>query len=157
MRIRIVHIPRIAVLALALVTGCEASEEEQAASRAAAVEVVETFGRRLVHVNLLSDSVQQITTAIRENYGPYTTTLLLGGWLSDLNSAPGRETSNPWPAGIEVQEVEPVGRQAFDVTGDILHVTQVDGDPVLRTPIRARVVLGPDDIWRISEWEFAPD
>ncbi len=157
MRIRSIQTARIAALALAFVAACGPTEEEHAAARAEAIRVVEAFGQRLVHVNLLADSIQQVTGAIRENYGPYTTTLLLGGWLSDPGSAPGRETTNPWPAGIEVTDVEPISRYGYDVRGDILHVTQVDGDPVLRTPIRARVVRGPDDIWRISEWEFAPE
>ena len=149
---------RAALLALVLLlAACEPSEEEQAASRAAAIEVVESFGTRLVHVNLGADSVGPITNAIRENYGPYVTTLLLGGWMSDPGSAPGRETPSPWPARIEVRDAQPISRHGYDVTGDILYVTQVDGEPVLRTPIRARVLRGPDDIWRIAEWEFAPD
>ena len=150
-------IARVALLALVFIGACKPSEEEQAASRTAAIEVVESFGTRLVHVNLQADSVGPITDAIRQNYGPYVTTLLLGGWLSDPGSAPGRETSNPWPSGIEVRDAQPVGRNGYDVTGDIVYVTRVDGEPVLRTPIRARVLRGPDDVWRIAEWEFAPD
>jgi hypothetical protein len=156
MRNRTSRLPHATLLALLLLSACGPSDEERVASRAEAIEVVEAFGRRIVNVNLLADSIGQITDAIRNNYGPYVTTLLLGGWLSDPGSAPGRETSNPWPAGIEVRDAEPISRYGYDVTGDILYVTQVDGDPVLRTPIRARVVRGPDDIWRISEWEFAP-
>ncbi len=138
-------------LAVGLAAGCGPTEEERAAAPAEAVLVVEQFGDRLKHVSLLApaDSVQD---QIREQYGAYLTTLQLGGWLSDPASAPGRETSSPWPDRIEVRDAQPIGRTAFDVTGDIVYVTSVEGDVMLRTPVTARVVRGPDDIWRISEW-----
>ena len=123
-----------------------------AANRAAAIEVVEGFGGRLLHVNLLQQNRDSLTNDIRDTYGPYVTTLLLGGWLSMPASAPGRETSSPWPARIEVREATPVGSTSFEIDGDIVYVTAVDGEPVARTPIRATVVRGPDDVWRISEW-----
>ena len=140
-----------ALLAL-LLLGCGPSEEERAAARAEAIEVVESFGERLVHVNLVVGDRTQLTNDIRDTYGPFVTTLLLGGWLSDPASAPGRATSSPFPARIEVRDATPVGASAFDVAGDIVYVTSVDGDGVLRQPIRARVVRGPDDVWRISEF-----
>ena len=140
-----------AALAAVLLVACGPSEEEQAAARADAIEVVEGFGSRLMHVNLLADP-GQLTDDIRDTYGPYVTTLLLGGWLSDPASAPGRRTSSPWPARIEVAEATPIGSSGFDVTGDIVYVTAVDGDEVGREPVRLRVVRGPDDVWRISEY-----
>ena len=117
-----------------------------------AIGAVEGFGTRLAHVNLLVGDHAQLTNSIRDTYGPYITTLLLGGWISDPASAPGRETSSPYPGRIDVRDAVAVGNSAFDVTGDIVYVTSVDGDPVLRQPIRARVVRGPDDVWRISEF-----
>ncbi|HEX6641704.1 MAG TPA: hypothetical protein VF215_11360 [Thermoanaerobaculia bacterium] len=153
MRLRVVRSRALgATLAAALLIACGSSDEERAAARAEAIDVVESFGTRLAHVNLLVGDRAQLTNDIRDTYGPYVTTLLLGGWMSDLRSAPGRETSSPYPARIEVRETIPVGESAFDVTGDIVYVTNVDGDPVLRQPIRARVVRGPDDVWRISEF-----
>jgi len=141
----------LAIVAFVLVA-CGPSEEERAAARAEAVAVMEQFGTRLAHVNLLVGDRGQLTNDIRDTYGPYVTTLLLGGWLSDPASAPGRETSSPYPARIEVREAVAVGNTAFDVTGDIVYVTNVDGDPVLRQAFRARVVQGPDEVWRIAEF-----
>lgn len=147
------RIRQIGALAAAiLVAACGPTEEEQAANRAAAIEVVEGFGARLVHVDLLNQNGDSLRDDIRDTYGPYVTTLLLGGWITDPGSAPGRETSSPWPARIDVREATPIGSTAFDVTGDIVYIATVDGDPVLRTPVRVRVVRGPDDVWRISEW-----
>ena len=142
----------VGALLASLLLGCGPSEEELAASRAQAVEVVEGLGTRLAHVNLLVGDRTQLTNDIRDTYGPYVTTLLLGGWLSDPASAPGRATSSPFPARIEVTEATAVGASAFDVAGDIVYVTNLDGEAVLRQPIRARVVRGPDDVWRISEF-----
>ena len=130
---------------------CGPSDEERAAKQSAATQVVESFGARLMHVSLLAEP-DSIKDAIRAHYTPYVTTLQLGTWLSDVRTAPGRETSSPWPARIEVRDVAPFSRSAFDVSGDIVYVTSVDGDPIMREPIRARVVRGPDGIWRISEW-----
>ena len=43
---------------------------------------------------------------------------------------------------------------AFDIEGDLVYVTAVDGAPALRRPIRVRVVHGDDDAWRIAEWNY---
>lgn len=142
----------VGVLALG---ACGAGDEELAANRAAAIEVVEAFGERIVHVSKLAPP-DSVTDQIRDQYGPYVTTLLLGGWLSDPASAPGRETSSPWPAGLEVREATPVGGTAVDVVGEVLFLNQVDAAPVLRKPVRLRVVRGQDGAWRISEWTTGP-
>ena len=136
---------------LLAVAACGPTDEERAAERAAAIEVVEQFGGRLMHVNLLvpPDSLGRM---VQQHYGPYVTTLQLGTWMSDLRTAPGRQTSSPFPARVEVREVAPDGRTAYHVTGQVLHVTELDGDPVLRTPFTARVVRRPDGAWRIAEW-----
>ena len=137
------------VVAIAFAAACGPSEAERAAARAEAVLVVEQFGSRLKHVPLLAPPAE-VSGHLRDQYGPYVTTLLLGGWLSDPASAPGRETSSPWPDRIEVRQAEPLGATAFDVSGEIVYVTTLEGDPVMRTPVTVRVVRGPDDVWRIS-------
>ena len=141
----------VVALVSAAALACGPSDEERAADRAAAIAVVERFGQQLMRVDLLADSRELGNTA-REVYGPYVTTLQLGTWLSDIRSLPGRETSSPYPARIEVRDAVPFGNAAFDVTGDIVYLTSVDGDPVVREPVRIRVVRGQDGAWRISEW-----
>ena len=143
----------IATLILVAAVGATAcsSEEDRAADQAAATRVVEQFGTRLAHVSLLAPP-DELRDRIRDTYGPYVTTLQLGAWLADPSTAPGRETSSPWPARIEIRAAERLGSTAFDVTGEVLYITAVDGEPILREPITARVVRGPDDVWRIAEW-----
>ena len=138
----------VAALALA---ACGPDEAELAANRAAAIDVVEGFGTRIVYVSKLAppDSVED---QIRDQYGPYVTTLLLGGWLTDPASAPGREVSSPWPARIEVRDATPVGSTAVDVEADVVYVTSVDGEAAMRRPVSIRVVRGRDGAWRIAEW-----
>ncbi|HEX6588144.1 MAG TPA: hypothetical protein VF039_03900 [Longimicrobiales bacterium] len=130
---------------------CGPDEAELAANRDAAIDVVEGFGTRIVYVSKLAppDSVED---QIRDQYGPYVTTLLLGGWLTDPASAPGREVSSPWPARIEVRDATPVGSTAVDVEADVVYVTSVDGDAAMRRPVSIRVVRGRDGTWRIAEW-----
>lgn len=144
-----------AVLVTLALAACGPGEDELASNRAAAIEVVEGLGTRLVHVSKLAppDSVER---QIRDQYGPYVTTLLLGGWLSDPASAPGREVSSPWPARIEVREATPVGSTAVNILAEVVYITQVDAEPLLRQPVRIRVVRGEDGAWRVSEWTAAP-
>lgn len=140
-----------ALLIAAALAGCGPGDDELAANRAAAIDVVEGFGTRLVHVSKLA-APDSVGSMIRDQYGPYVTTLLLGGWLTDPASAPGREVSSPWPARIEVREATAVGSTAVDVEADVVYITSVDGDPAMRRPVSIRVVRGQDDSWRIAEW-----
>ena len=137
-------------LAVAL-AACGPSDQDVAENRAAAIEVVEGLGTRLVYVSKLAP-VDSVTGQIRDQYGPYVTTLLLGGWLTDPASAPGREVSSPWPARIEVREATPDGKSAVDIEADVVYITSVDGDPTMRRPVSIRVVKGQDGSWRIGEW-----
>lgn len=147
---RITHALGTIIVAVAL-AACGPDEEQQAANRAAAIEVVEAFGRRLVHVSKLAPA-DTVENQIRDQFGPYVTTLLLGGWLTDPGSAPGREVSSPWPARIEVREATPVGNTAVDIEADVVYITSVDGEPTMRRPVSIRVVKGQDGDWRIGEW-----
>lgn len=147
---RTTHTLGTIVVALAL-GACGPDADQQAANRTAAVEVVEAFGGRLVHVSKLAP-VDSVANQIRDQFGPYVTTLLLGGWLTDPASAPGREVSSPWPARIEVREATPVGNTAVDIEADVVYVTSVDGEPSMRRPVSIRVVKGQDGDWRIGEW-----
>ena len=136
------------------IAACGPGEEEVAANQAAAIEVVQALGTRLAHVSKL-DPPDSVQSQIRDQYGPYVTTLLLGGWLTDPASAPGREASSPWPDRIEVREATPVGSNSVDVVADVVYVTQVGAEPLLRQPVQIRVVRGQDDAWRVSEWTGA--
>jgi hypothetical protein len=136
-------------------TACGSSAEEQDAAVTAATQVVQDFGQRLRMVSVLAPP-EQLSESLQDHYGPYVTTLLLGGWLSDPASAPGRQTSSPWPARIEVQDARPIGDSAVDIEAEVVYVTGIDPesveDVVLREPVSIRVVRGQDDAWRISEW-----
>ena len=152
---RIPDAPLALAAALLLATGaCSPSDEELAANEAAALEVVEQFGQRLRLVSVGTIPPADLGRRLTEAYGPYVTTLLLGGWISDPASAPGREGSSPWPARIEVRELRSVGGTGFDFDADVIYVTGVDENepPAFREPVTLRVVRGPDDVWRISEW-----
>lgn len=153
---------RAALLALALpaLPACETRSPDEVSAAAvqdsaAVVTVVQRFGERLAYVSLLAPPDQR-SERIRTEYGPWVTMLLLSAWLTDPTSAPGRETSSPWPARIDVREVRPEGSRQYRVLGDVVYVTSVDADSAdvaLREPVTIGLIRGDDGSWRITQWE----
>ena len=68
----------------------------QDSSEAAVRHLVTEFGSRLKNVSLLATE-DTVKNSIRENYGDLVSPALLGKWHNDVNQAPGRVTSSPWP------------------------------------------------------------
>lgn len=124
-----------------------------AADSAAAREVVLRFGERLQRVSLLApDSL--LRASIRAEYEPFVSPALLESWLTNPAKAPGRTTSSPWPAGIEISgtSAAPSGGPQIVYVGDILERTSTtpSGGSSSRTPVRITVVRGPQG-WRIAQ------
>ena len=125
------------------------------AAQSAAVDLVRRFGERLGHVSLLAPP-GALREEIRAQYGPLVTPALLEAWLQDPSSAPGRETSSPWPDRIEVRGARRVRPDAVEVTGDVVYITSVEaasGGAARREPVVVTVVRGADGEWRIGGFE----
>ena len=69
---------------------------------------------------------------MKENYGDYVVEELIDKWLENLDQAPGRLLSSPWPEKIEIINLEKVSDTEFVVEGKIVEVTSVEGEEITR-------------------------
>jgi hypothetical protein len=144
--------------AAALVVGCRQGRpvSDRAASSAScgaeARRVVEELGRRERLVSLLApDSIlrRELTDAYRDLVTPS----LLAAWQDRPRNAPGRETSNPWPARIDVASVQ-ADSSGCRVEGDVVDVATSDtASPVDRRHVSVHLVNQGG--WRVSAYESA--
>jgi hypothetical protein len=116
--------------------------------------VVEDFGQELKNVSLLA-SREQVASSMQASYGPYVENTLLGQWINDPLSAPGRLTSSPWPEKIEISSIQKEDNTRYTVEGDVIEVTNEGGGigetptEALRRPITL-VVEKKGSGWRIT-------
>jgi hypothetical protein len=150
----------LAVCLSAILVGCSGKGPETshkpptAADSAAARAVVFHFGERLQRVSLLApDSL--VRASIRSEYGAFVAPALLNSWLDHTANAPGRVTSSPWPAGIEISGTGATpsgGTPQIVYFGSIVERTSATppGGASGRIPVRVTVVRGPEG-WRIAQ------
>jgi hypothetical protein len=113
--------------------------------------VVEQLGQRMRLVSILApDTIA--SDQIAKAYGPLVTPDLLSAWQEKPSTAPGRETSNPWPARIEIGAIEPVGTDC-SVKGDVVYVTSSDTTrEVERRPVTLR--LADQNGWKVTAYNM---
>ncbi len=141
-----------ALLALVLIAGVLLVRPNgEAEARAVASE----FVSQLKNVSLAAES-DALAAAIEQYYAPYVTDELLAEWLDDPQSAPGRETSSPWPDRIFIKQVAPQG-ETFVINADVLYMTSVeeaspeeDASGVVVVTI---LVVPTNDGWRIAAYQ----
>lgn len=151
---------RILLVAL-LLAGCGRGDREGTngagsltpADSSAAAAVVTRFGERLQRVSLLApDSL--VRASIRSEYAEFISAELLEEWLRDPASAPGRETSSPWPDRIRIlsgaREPASDGTPRFAFLGEIVEATSSGSAPSV-VPIRATVARQKNG-WRITRF-----
>jgi len=112
-------------------------EKGQQADEAAVVSLVEGFGKALKKVSLLSPTAAR---DIEESYKDFLDTALLAQWKEEPSKAAGRLTSSPWPDRIEIISIRRLGSGAYDVSGNIVEVTSVEGAAAIRRPVELGVV-----------------
>ena len=100
-------------------------------------ETVESFGLALREVSLLSPDA---ASRMAKFYAPYVDPGLLAAWEADPSHAPGRTTSSPYPARIEVISVAQQGA-GYVILGDIVEMTSTG--EAGRHPVIMQVV--PED------------
>lgn len=113
---------------------------------------VEQLGLRLRQVSVLAPP-EAAARSMAEAYGELVTPELLAAWQRTPANAPGRETSNPWPARIEIDSTHALDHQCR-VVGDIILVTTAD----TTTAVDRRAVtalLADSNGWRVTRWEPA--
>ena len=140
-----------------LTIGCRKPAPQARDSTAAAApqcgadarRTIDALGHRMRSVSLLApDAV--VRRELRDAYGTLVTPALLDHWQRSPADAPGRRTSNPWPARIDVDSITAEdggcrvdGAIVFVTTGDTM--TAVD-----RTRVTLRV--HNDGGWRVSAY-----
>jgi hypothetical protein len=151
---------RVLLVAL-LLAGCARGDRERTngagrfspADSSAAAAVVTQFGERLQRVSLLApDSL--VRASIRSEYAEFVSASLLEEWLRDPASAPGRETSSPWPDRIRIlsgaRDPANDGMARFAFLGEIVEETSSGTAPSV-VPVRA-TVSRQENGWRITRF-----
>ncbi len=116
----------LAILALVVIAGGALlfiDRPHTAAAEAAVREQVIEFGSQLQKVSLLSPDAGN---TIGEMYGPYVDAELLAQWQKDPASAPGRQTSSPWPDHIDITGVTENGDGTYAVSGSLVLMTSTE-------------------------------
>jgi hypothetical protein len=81
---------------------------------------VTDFGSQLQKVSLLAPTAG---SDIATTYAPYVDADLLAKWKADPSTAPGRQTSSPWPDHIEITNVQKSDEGAYIVSGTLVLMT----------------------------------
>jgi len=107
---------------------------------------VTQFGLEMQKVSLLSPDASSTIATI---YGPLATKEMIRAWQEDIEHAPGRLTSSPWPAGIDIINISKQG-SGYIVSGNVVFATS-DG-VVGTTPVVIQVVP-VDGKWLIGAYQ----
>ncbi|MEC1716257.1 hypothetical protein [Schinkia azotoformans] len=116
------------------------------------INLVEEFGQTLQLVSILAPE-DILKEAIKEKYSNFITSSLLSKWLSDPESAPGREVSSPWPDRIEISSIEKSSENTYEVRGKIIEITSVEleqGGSAAERPITL-TIRKVDNRWLIDK------
>ncbi len=130
-----------------------AGELQQAgpADEEAVTNLVENFGKKLQLVSLQAPE-DTLKKSMQENYGDYVSPELLEKWINDPLNAPGRLTSSPWPDRIEIQNINKLSADSYEVKGKIIEITseeKTNEGAATNRPITL-VVKKTDDNWLIN-------
>lgn len=109
---------------------------------------VAQFGNQLTTVSVLSPAAAE---QIKSSYGPYVAPELLAMWMQNPSTAPGRETSSPWPDHIEVDTVVKNEDGSYDVMGRIILKTSTEDAGIIPVLLTAANVNGSFLITRYEE------
>ncbi|HWB33990.1 MAG TPA: hypothetical protein VG753_01560 [Candidatus Paceibacterota bacterium] len=129
------------------------STANNAADEAAVQQTVTSFGSQLQMVSLMA-STSIAADAIGQYYGAYVDPTLLQSWEANPSSAPGRETSSPWPDHIDITSVVNNPDGSYTVQGSVAEVangaqgtTTVDSYPVSLT------LTNNGGVWLITNYD----
>ncbi len=147
----------IALFAALLLAACSpapaaTATPETTSADAEVRRVVEEFGAQLQNVSLLApDAANQIETY----YATWVTPELLAAWQADPMSAPGRQTSSPWPERIEITSIQRIDAGTYQVKAEIVESTS-DQPDVHRQAV-VITVTSVNGEWLISAFVLGAD
>lgn len=139
-----------------LLTGCLKERNEQPlqsdeTDKNSVANLVTNFGKKMQIVSLLAPT-DIVKKSIKENYGGLVSSGLMEKWQNDLQSAPGRMVSSPWPDRIEIISIDKTAERSYDVRGEIIEITSVEqsnGGFAAKRPITLTVEKNGDS-WFIT-------
>lgn len=118
-------------------------------------DLVLEFGSKIQMVSLLAPE-EMVKKSIVENYKDLVTSSLLEKWQKDIQNAPGRLTSSPYPDHIEILSIEKLSDDSYAVKGAIVELTSIDqhnGGFTSKQPITL-IVKDMNNIWLIDQFNF---
>ncbi len=114
--------------------------------------VVTAFGGQLQKVSLEGPD-DQVRAEIQTNFSPYVSSELLQKWLNDMNSAPGRLTSSPYPVRIEIESVMRNFDGSYTVQGEVIEKSNdTPATSTYPTTLTLRLLNGS---WKITAAEIS--
>jgi hypothetical protein len=126
-----------------------ASGETQAVDAA-----VEAFGKQMQQVSLLAPS-DALKSGMESAYGAYVAPELLAAWEADPSTAPGRETSSPWPDHIAIVSTQFSDSQTAIVSGTVVELTSNEvehGGIANQYPVTI-TLKNRDGVWIITDFK----
>lgn len=130
-------------------------QDNDESEKKAVQEVVLEFGNTLQMVSLLAPE-DVVKKSMEENYKPFVSSALLEKWQKDIEAAPGRLTSSPYPDHIEILSIEKLSEYSYKVKGEIVEVTAMDklsGGFTAKQPIML-IIKNINNTWLIDEVSF---
>ena len=111
--------------------------------------LVKEFGSRLKNVSLLAPE-KILIEEMEENYGGLVAPSLMERWLEDPENAPGRLVSSPWPEEIQIESIEEIGEDRYEVMGQIIELTSNEEDKAITRPIKLTIEY-TEEGWLITD------
>jgi hypothetical protein len=121
---------------------CDAGVALGASTADTVAALVGAFGSQLASVSLLAPP-DVLSREMRAQYSGLVAPALLDAWLEQPSLAPGRRVSSPWPARIDVLDVQPSDAGGYQVTGEVVYLTGEDvsrGGSAAREPVAIQVI-----------------
>jgi hypothetical protein len=121
----------------------------------AARQTVIAFGTQMRMVSVLAPA-DSVAAAMDQYYAPYVSADLIAEWKTRGAAAPGRVTSSPYPARIDVTSVSMLADDSYAVEGTLVDATEAEGKVLATRSVNAVVRKEADGEWRIVSLEIAP-
>lgn len=122
----------------------------ESADTASVIGTTIGFGQQMHKVSLLAPKADY-EVAIDQAYSRYASPEAIAGWKAAPQTAPGRETSSPWPQGIEILAYNEQADGSFVVTGNV-NETDSTGGVVSKYPVTVTLqkIKGT---WMVTKFE----
>jgi ABC-type Fe2+-enterobactin transport system substrate-binding protein len=129
--------------------------EDQKNGKTIVAAMTTDFGASMKMVSILTDKPSVLAEEMDKYYRPYVSQELLEEWRADSRIALGRQTSSPYPAGIDIQSVTKINSTTIKVTGTVNEVAN-NAEGIVETVSTYPVTLTYeylDDTWKMTEAE----